>query len=160
MVVKRVTNTGRHLHLVSYTPSPRPNSRLSSKRTFLLNPRLQVHQTRVHLLQLRNVSLVPIAPEPVDHRPELRDHVFQDAAQEPERAIHRLAGLVLKRLGQLLVGELVTSQTVSLLVELLRALEGELGEDANVLCGDPLVGLGAKGLAHGGHEHLGREAGG
>lgn len=43
--------------------------RLGGESALLLNPSLQIHQARVHLLKLRNVSLVSITGEPVDHGP-------------------------------------------------------------------------------------------
>jgi len=137
-----------------------PTNLNSRKSALLFDPSLHVHQTRVHLLQRLDISLVAIGAEPADHDAQLSDHVLEDAAEEAKRAVETGAGLLLEDLADLRRVELVARQAQSFVVVFLRAAEGQLGESANVGCRDPLQGLVAEGVAEGSHEDLGGEAGG
>ena len=132
----------------------------SRESTLLLNPSLHIHQTRVHLLQSLDISLVPISTKPANHNTQLGDHVLEDAAEETESAIETGAGLLLEDLADLGRVELVAREAEGFVVVFLRAAEGQLGEGADVGRGDPLQGFVAEGVAQGGHEDLGGEAGG
>jgi hypothetical protein len=132
----------------------------SRESALLLDPSLHIHQARVHLLQALDISLVAISAEPANHDTQLGNHVLEHAAEEPESTVETRAGLLLEDLTDLGRVELVAGQAEGFVVVFLRAAEGQLGEGANVGRGDPLQGFVAEGVAQGGHEDLGGEAGG
>ena len=111
-------------------------------------------------LQCRNISLVALLAEPPDHDTQLSDHVLEHAAEEAESTVQARAGLLFEDFANLCRVELVAGQTEGPVVVFGWVGEGELGEDADVCGGDPLKGFGAEGVAKGGHEDLGWEAGG
>lgn len=111
------------------------------------------------LLQRRNISLVALCAEPADHDTQLGDHVLEEAAEEAERAVKTGASLLLEDFADLCRVELVAGQAKRFVVVLLRAAEGELGENANVRSRHPLQWLVAESVAQSSHKDLGGEAG-
>lgn len=131
----------------------------SRESALLLNPSLHVHKTRVLLLQRLDVGLVTLLAEPANHDAELGHHVLEEATEEAKRAVETRASLLLEDFTDLRRVELVAGQADRFMVVLLRAAEGELGEDANVGSRYPLQWLVAESVAERCHENLGGETG-
>ena len=111
------------------------------KLAFVLQPGIEILQSRMDLFDLLDISTIALIMEPFEHEPQILGHHHNKVGHKAERSGHTMPRLGLKFLCHLLEGKLIACQRETLVLESV-VLQEDLGRnDADVASRDALERL-------------------
>lgn len=113
----------------------------SCELTLCLQPRREILQIRLDLLQFRDIGTVSLIVEPLVHQPQIFDQPQDDTSNKPIRRGQLTPCLLLEDVPELRVCQVIAGEAYRFAGILLGMEECLRGEEADVTCRDQLQGL-------------------